>query len=85
MLEARTIELRWDVCLVQQMTLMAKVKVTMTSSKKQAYNLAMIGASTLKDSRDVSYDQKMTLRAKVVVKVTMIFRITSLLAMLYIT
>ena len=35
-LEARTLELRWDVGLDQQMTLMAKVKVTVTSSTKQA-------------------------------------------------
>ena len=28
----------------------------MTSSTKQAYNLAMLGARTLKHSRDVSYD-----------------------------
>ena len=51
---------------------MAKVKVTVTSSTKQAYNSAMLGARTLKLSRDVSYDQKMTQRAKV--KVTMTFR-----------
>ena len=43
---------------------MAKVKVTATSHTKQAYNSAMLGASTLKHSKDVSYDQKMTLRAK---------------------
>ena len=64
---------------------MAKVKVTVTSSTKQACNLAMLGARTLKDSREITYDQKMTLRAKVMVKVTMTFRTTSLLAMLYIT
>ena len=44
---------------------MAKVKVTVTCSTKQAYNLAMLGARTLKHSRDVSSDQTMTLRAKV--------------------
>ena len=60
---------------------MAKVKVTVTSSTKQVYNLALLGARTLKD-RDVSSDQKMTLRAKVMVKVTMTFRTTSLLAVL---
>ena len=49
------------------------------------YNLAMLGARTLKLSRDVSSDQKMTLRAKVMVKITMTFRTASLLAMLYIT
>ena len=64
---------------------MAKVKVTVTSSTKQVYNSAMLGARTLKHSRDVSYDQKMFLRAKVMVKVTMTFRTASLLAMLYIT
>ena len=52
---------------------MAKVKVTVTSSTKQAYNLAMLGARTLKHSRDVSYDQEMTLRAKIMVKVTIAF------------
>ena len=69
------------------MTLMAKVKVTVTSSTKQAYNLAMLGARTLKHtcSRDVSSDQKMTLKAKVMVKVTMTFRTASLLAVLCIT
>ena len=36
-LEARTLEPRRDVGL-DQMTLMAKVKVTVTSSTKQAYN-----------------------------------------------
>ena len=36
--------------------LTATVKVTVTSSTKQAYNLAMLGARTLKHSRDVSYD-----------------------------
>ena len=46
---------------------MAKVKVTVTSSTKQAYNSAMLGARTLKHCRDVSSDQKMTLRAKVLV------------------
>ena len=64
---------------------MAKVKVTVTSSTKQAYNLTMLGARTLKSGRDVSSDQKMTLRAKVMVKVTMTFRTASLLAMLCIT
>ena len=64
---------------------MAKVKVTVTSSRKQAYNLVMLGARTLKHSRDVSSDQKMTLRAKVMVKVTMTIRTTSLLAMLCMT
>ena len=49
---------------------MAKVKVTVTSRTKQAYNLAVLGARTLK-RKDVSSDQKMTLRAKVMVKVTM--------------
>ena len=64
---------------------MAKVKVKVTSSKKQAYNSTMLGARTLKRRRDVSSDQKMTLRAKVVVKVTMTFRTASLLAILCIT
>ena len=63
---------------------MAKVKVTVTSSTKQA-NLAMLGARTLKRCRDVSSDQKMTLRAKVMVKVTMTFRSAAVLAMLCIT
>ena len=69
------------------MTLMAKVKVAVTSSTKQAYNLAMLGARTVKCHRDVSSDQKMTLRAKVMVKVTMTltFRTASQLAMLCIT
>ena len=67
------------------MTLRAKVKVTVTSSTKQAYNSAMLGARTLKHSRDVSYDQEMTLRASVMFKVTMTFRNASLLAMLCIT
>ena len=58
---------------------MAKVKITVTSSTKQAYNLAMLGTKTLKRSRDVSSDGKMSLRAKV--KVTMIFRNAYLLAM----
>ena len=62
------------------MTLIAKVKVTVTAGTKQAYNSDMLGARTLKHSRDVSYDQKMTLRA--MVKVTMAFRTASLLAML---
>ena len=57
----------------------------MTSSTKQAYNLAVLGARTLKCRRDVSSDQEMTLRAKVMVKVTTIFRTASLLAMLCIT
>ena len=64
---------------------MAKVKVTVTSSTKQAYNLAMLEGRTLKRSRDVSSDQKMTLRANVMVKVTMTFRTASLLAMLCLT
>ena len=64
---------------------MAKVKVTVTSSTKQAYNSAMLGARTLKLNRDVSFDQKMTMRAKVKVMVTMTFRTTSMLAMLCIT
>ena len=67
------------------MTLMAKVKVTVTSSTKQAYDLAVLRFRTLKCHRDVSSDQKMTLRAKVMVKVTMTFRTASLLAMLCIT
>ena len=62
---------------------MAKVKVTVTSRTKRAYNLAVFGARTLSHSRDVSSDQKMTLRAKV--KVTMTFRTASLLAILCIT
>ena len=53
---------------------MAKVKVTVTSNTKQAYNSAMLRPRTLKRSRDVYSDQKMTLRAKVIVRVTMIFR-----------
>ena len=61
---------------------MAKVKVTVTSSTKQAYNLAMLGARTLRHRRDVSSDQKMTLTAMVMVRVTMTFRTASLLAML---
>ena len=64
---------------------MTKVKVTVTSSTKQAYNSAMLGARTLKLNRDVSFDQKMTMRAKVKVMVTMTFRTTSMLAMLCIT
>ena len=44
---------------------MAKVKVTVTSSIKEAYNSAVLGARTLKCHRDVSSDQKMALRAKV--------------------
>ena len=64
---------------------MAKVKVTVTSGTKQAYNSSMLGARTLKRRWDVSSDQKMILRAKVMVKVTMTFRTTSLLAMLCIT
>ena len=64
------------------MTLMAKVTVTVTSSTKQAYNSAVLGARALKHSRD---DQKMILRAKVMVKVTMTFRTASLLAVLCIT
>ena len=62
---------------------MAKVKVIVTSSTKQAYNLAMLGAKTLIYSKDVSSDQKMTLRAKVMVKITMTFRTAALSAMLY--
>ena len=50
------------------MTLMAKVKVTVTSGTKQAYNLLVLGDRTLKR------EQKMTLGAKVMVKVTMTFR-----------
>ena len=61
---------------------MAKVKVTVTSSTKQAYHLALLGARTLKHCRDVSSDQKMTLRIKVMVKVTVTFRTASLLAVL---
>ena len=64
---------------------MAKVKVTVTSSTKQAYNSAMLGARTLKCCRDVSSDQEMTLRAKAMVKNTMTFRTASLLAKLCIT
>ena len=64
---------------------MAKVKVKVTSSTKQAYNVAVLGARTLKHSYNVSSDQKMTLRAKVMVKVTMTFRMASLLAVLCIT
>ena len=67
------------------MTLMEKVKVTVTSSTKQAYTLGMLGARTLENSRDVSSEQKMTLRAKVIVKVTMTLRTAPLLAMLCIT
>ena len=69
----------------QKITLMAKVKVTVTSSTKQAYNSAVLVARTLKRRRDVSSDQKMTLKAKVIVKVIMIFRAASLLALLCIT
>ena len=61
---------------------MAKVTVTVTSSTKQTYNLAVLWARTLICSRDVSYDQRMTMRAKVMLKVTMTFRTASLLAML---
>ena len=67
------------------MTQMAKVKFIVTSSTKQAYNLAMFGARTLRLGRDISSDQKMTLRAKIMVMVTMTFRTASLLAMLCIT
>ena len=67
------------------MTLIAKVKVTVTSSTKQAYNLAMLGARTFKHRRDVSSDQKMPMREKVMAKFTMTFRTPSLLAMLCIT
>ena len=91
MFEARTLKFIWDVGLNQYMTLMAKVKVTVTSSTKQAYNWAMLGARTLKYLRDVSSDRKraevmvkvnIILRAKVMVKVNMTFRTVSLLAML---
>ena len=61
---------------------MAKVKVTVNSSIKQGFNLAVLWARTIKGSREVSYGQKMTLRAKVMIKVTMTFRTASLLAML---
>ena len=61
------------------MTLMTKVKVTVTSSTKQAYNSTVLGARNLKRHRDVSSDQKMTLRAKVMVKVTMTLRTTAML------
>ena len=61
---------------------MAKVEVTVTSSTEQAYNLAVLGARTLKSSRDVFSDQRMTLRAQVMVKVTMTFKTASLVAML---
>ena len=64
---------------------MAEVKVRVTSSIKQAYNLAMLGARAFKRRRDISSNQKMTLRAKVMVKVTMTFRTASLLAMLCMT
>ena len=64
---------------------MAKVKVTVTSSTKQAYNSAMLGARTLKRRRDVSSDQKMTLRANVMFKLTMTLRTAPLLAKLCIT
>ena len=67
------------------MSLIAKVKVTVTSSTKRVYNSAMLGARALRGRRDVSYDQKMTLRAKVMVKVTMTFRTASLLAKLCVT
>ena len=43
---------------------MANVKVTVTFSTKQAYNLARLGARTLKCRRDVSSDQKMTPEGK---------------------
>ena len=59
---------------------MAKVKVTVTSNTKQAYNLAILWARTLKRSRDVSSDQKMILSTKVMVKVTMTFTTTFLLS-----
>ena len=64
---------------------MAKVKITVTSSTKQAYNSAVLGARILNPSRDVYSDQKMTLRAKVMDRVTMTLRTASLLAMLCIT
>ena len=64
---------------------MAKVKVTVTSSIKQAYNSAMLGSRTLKCSRDVSSDQKMTLRAKVMVKVIMTFKTASLYNMIQVS
>ena len=38
------------------MTQMAKVKVTVTSSKKQAYSLAVLEVRTLKHRRNVSSD-----------------------------
>ena len=60
---------------------MANVKVTVTSSTRQVYNTAMLGARTLKLRRDVSSDQ----RAKVMVKVAMTLRTASWLAMLCIT
>ena len=59
------------------MTLLAKVKVTVTLVQNSLYNLAMLGARTLKRSRDVSSDKK--------VKATMTFRTAFLLAMLCIT
>ena len=37
---------------------MAKVKVTVTSSTKQAYNSIKLGARTPKRGKDVSSDQK---------------------------
>ena len=46
------------------MTLMAKVKVTVTYNTKQAYNSERLGPRTLKNRRDVSSDQKMTLRER---------------------
>ena len=67
------------------MTLMVKVKITVTSSTKQAYNSAMLAARILKRRRDVSSDQKMDLRIKVMIKVTMTVRTSSLLAILIIT
>ena len=64
---------------------MARVKVTVTSNTKQAYNLTVLGVRIFQHSRDVSSDQKMTLRAKANIMVTMIFRTVSLLAVLCIT
>ena len=64
---------------------MAKIKVTVTTSTKQAYNSVTVGARTLKHHKGVSSDQRMTLRAKVMVRVTMTFRTASLLAILCIT
>ena len=62
---------------------MARVTVTVTSKRKQAYNLAVLGARTLKLCRDVSSNQKMTLRAKVMIMVTMKFRTVSVSNSMY--